>query len=202
MLKILKKISFDDAKVKKYNILNNILNIIMMIMSIVLLIYFINIKMYDRIFSCLSIYVVLFFPKLLDKTKFSLNEKYKLIYTLFVFLAHFLGSIVNLYYYVWWYDLFMHFLSGVLSVVVGIYILDKVDSKSIKNKFIYFIYLIGFVSFVALTWEMIEYLGDIFFNMNLQHSIETGVKDTMHDIIIALLGGFITCFIVNKKNKT
>lgn len=189
-------------KEKTITIINNILNIIMMVTSLILTIYFININKYDRIFTCLAIYLVIYLPRLLENTKYKLNYNYKLVYTVFVFLAHFLGSIINLYQYIWWFDLFAHFISGILTLVVGKFILEEIEKTKITSKLIHFIYLIGFVAFVAVIWEIIEYSGDVIFNMNLQHNLETGVVDTMEDMIIAMTGGLLSyCYLYMKPKK-
>lgn len=54
---------------------------------------------------------------------------------------------------------------------------------------------------IALSWEVIEYVGDLLFNMNSQHNLETGVHDTMQDIIAALTGGIITHILASFHNK-
>ena len=61
----------------------------------------------------------------------------------------------------------------------------------------------GFVSLVALVWEIFEFWMDSFFQMNLQRTISSGVKDTMGDMIVALLGGFFffLFYVKKKKNK-
>ena len=54
-------------------------------------------------------------PDMLDKMKLNLEEKDKTIYFAFVFFAYFLGSVVNLYNITWWYDILMHFISGIVA---------------------------------------------------------------------------------------
>lgn len=54
----------------------------------------------------------------------------------------------------------------------------------------------------ALVWEILEFSGDILLNSNFQHSIDTGVVDTMGDMIAALFGGLISYLIYLKSNKS
>ena len=187
-----------NKKDKVYKILTWILNAFMMIGTIFILIYFIKEKDYSRVYTGALIYLVIFLPCLLEKTKYKFNAKYKFIYSVFVLLGDFLGSIVNLYKYLWWFDLFVHFLSGVLTVVGAYYILERSKYKNISG-FIEFIYVIGFVTLIGMSWEIIEYTMDVVFKLNLQHSIETGVADTMEDMIIALVGGIIGYLCYKKK---
>ena len=44
----------------------------------------------------------------------------------------------------------------------------------------------------ACIWEIFEFSIDNLFNMNLQHNIDTGVIDTMKDIIACTTGAFIS----------
>ena len=81
------------------------------------------------------------------------------------------------------------------------YILEKITNSKINNKLNKFIYLIGFVSMIALSWEIVEYIGDLLFDMNSQHNLETGVHDTMQDIIAAMIGGLITHILVYFHSK-
>ena len=63
---------------------------------------------------------------------------------------------------------------------------------------------IVFVCFVALIWELCEFGADCLLNMDLQHNLDTGVVDTMEDMMAAFLGG-ISCLVVSiiyKKKKS
>lgn len=188
----------DNSKILK--LVRGFFNVFMMIATVFLIIYFIAIKKYDRVFSGITIYFTLFIPDILNNTKFSFNDKFKLIYAIFIFLAHFLGSIINLYCYVWWYDLAIHFVSGILTFVLALYILEKTGTN-FKNNLVRFIYLLGFVSLIAISWEILEFSGDVLFNTNLQHNLETGVVDTMQDMIVAFLGGFLTYIYMSFNKK-
>ena len=74
-----------------------------------------------------------------------------------------------------------------------------------KNKGFNILFIISFTLMVASIWEMLEFGADTFLGMNVQHSIETGVSDTMEDILVAFLGSIIVSLsyllenIVNKN---
>lgn len=184
-------------KNKIYRIITNIINWTMMICTFIIVIYFLKIKDYTRLSTDVMIYIAIFVPKIFEKTKYKLNDKYKLIYSIFILLGDFLGSVINLYDHVWWFDLFVHFLSGMLTVVVANYILERSKYKELSG-LIKFIYVLGFSSLIAVCWESIEFFIDIVFKMNMQHSQDTGVIDTMTDMIIATLGS-LTMYLINLK---
>ena len=170
--------------------INNTLIFLISLLSICFAVKDINIGAYDRLIGSLSIVLILLIPKIIGKIfKLEISNLLELIYIIFIFVAQFLGSVVNLYNIIWWYDLFVHFLSGILTSVLALIMLNafKLD----KNKIFNACFIIIFSIFVAAFWEFIEFSGDTFFNMNVQHSIETGVKDTITDMLIATLGSLI-----------
>lgn len=108
-------------------------------------------------------------------------------YYIFIFLAQVLGCICNLYNTVWWYDIFAHFLSGVFTFHIGLVMLDNFNNKNDSLLFKVF-FCICFSAFVALMWEVVEFTGDNLFSSDVQHSLDTGVVDTMEDMIVAMIG--------------
>ena len=55
--------------------------------------------------------------------KIKIPEGINLIYIIFIFMAHFLGVICELYNHIYWFDKFVHFLSGFVASFVSIYLL-------------------------------------------------------------------------------
>lgn len=144
----------------------------------------------------LSVIPIIFLPQIIEKLySFKINSYLQTIYIIFIFLAHFLGSIVNLYHKIYWYDSFVHFLSGIVIAFFATYllvILKKYDKKSILFN-ILFILGISFV--VAGVWEMFEFTSDKIFGKDAQNVLTTGVDDTMKDMIVAALGTLLCCIL-------
>ena len=122
--------------------------------------------------------------------KIKISEGLNLIYIIFIFMAHFLGVICELYNYIYWFDKFVHFLSGVVTSFVAIYLLIKF--KKDKNMFFDILYIITLTLAIAALWEVFEYLSSYYFNLDPQKVALTGVSDTMGDIIVAFLGSILT----------
>ena len=183
--------------------INNILIFIISLLSICFFIKDINLSHNDRLLSDISIILVLFLPKIIRKiTNIKITPMLELIYIIFMFLAHFLGSIVNLYNTTWWYDLFAHFISGILVSILALIVLKWLRIYNNKNKMFNVIFIIAFGLMVASLWEFCEFFVDKFMNLNVQHSIETGVKDTMEDMLIAFLGNILVSIkYVTEKTK-
>ena len=121
--------------------------------------------------------------------KFKISDSLNFIYIIFIFMAHFLGVVVNLYDKIYWFDKFVHFLSGIITSFVSLYVIIKFK----KNDNIKFtiIYIIAFSLMCASLWEIFEYLSSYYFNVDPQKVQMTGVTDTMGDIIVAFLGSIL-----------
>lgn len=145
----------------------------------------------SRVLTYLAIVPVLGAPMLLRRTKYELGTKELFYYYCFVFLAYFLGSVVNLYNVVWWFDIFTHFLSGIFTFGVGIFLLSKMGILKENKVFSIFVGLC-FVMFIASLWELFEFGADQLLGMDLQHNIDTGVHDSMIDMFVAFVGGILS----------
>ena len=78
-------------------------------------------------------------------------------YVVFIIFAQLLGSVVNLYNTTWWYDLFAHFISGVLTSILALVVIDWFGVYNEKKKGFNFLFIICFTLMVASIWEFLEY---------------------------------------------
>lgn len=131
--------------------------------------------------------------------KARINEVINLTYIIFIFMAHFLGVICELYNYIYWFDKFVHFLSGIVTAFVAIYLLVKF--KKNKNMFFDILVIVSLTLAVAASWEIFEFLASFYFHMDPQKVFTTGVSDTMGDIIVAFLGSILisNCYYFENK---
>lgn len=173
--------------------LNNLLIIVVTLISYIIALNYLKNKLYVDLLKTIVILPVILLPKIVNKVKLKIDPKLELTYILFITFAYFLGVIINLYDKISWYDTIMHFLSGVFTGYLGYYFL-----KDKKNKIFNILFILGFVSLIALSWEVFEYIASILFDVDPQKVKLTGINDTMKDIIVALLGGII---IVIKRRK-
>ena len=145
----------------------------------------------NMILTCLALPLVLLIPFILRKLKvLNLNPNALFVYNLFMFFADFLGCVVGLYNKTTYYDVVMHFVSGFSTALLGMVLYNYLAKKEKDNKILKYTYIVGFCMAIAAFWEIFEFFGDNTLGMNLQHSIDTGVRDTMEDIICAVMGIF------------
>lgn len=179
-------------------------NILLIIVASIFSIYITITKDKDIVYILKDMSVILTMSALyiVNKIfKLKINETIVFIYVLFIFMAHFLGVVVDFYNKIYWYDKFTHFLSGVLTAFFAIYLLAR--NRDYKKLSFNILFIISFSMLVASCWEVFEYLSSYYFNVDPQKVVLTGVSDTMGDIIVALLGAILVsiCYYFEHKEN-
>ena len=147
----------------------------------------------------LSILLTLTLPYILNKIfKLNISDYLIFIWILFIFSAHYLGVILELYNKWYMFDKITHFMSGILSAGAGVMILKKVDSR---KKLFNILFILSFTWLCAGLWEVFEFTCNYFFGGDAQKVIETGVSDTMWDMIVAFFGSIIVSLIYFYKKR-
>lgn len=146
------------------------------------------------------LYIIPIILNLLFKNKMTPSIRY--IYYVFIFFAYYIGYIANGYDWTN-YDTIVHFTSGILSSFLSLILLIKFKKFQNKNEIFNILFIISTVLAVACFWEIIEFSIDQIFNLNMQ-SVETGVSDTMKDIMVASVGSvlFIIWYLYEKITST
>ena len=191
-------------KLKKINVgiivVSFIINTIFMILTLIG-------KYSSNILVCLSLYIILFIPVIVNKFfKINISDSSQFIYLTFIFVAQLLGSIAHFYILIPWFDSFTHFISGVLSPLFALQLLVLFDKYNQDNKLFNILFCIAFTLMIASFWEIFEFSADRIFGRDAQKVLETGVTDTMKDITCALLGALLCLIgyvydIISAKNK-
>jgi hypothetical protein len=121
--------------------------------------------------------------------------EFQFVAATFVFLSLFLGSATDLYYYFWWWDIILHTGSGFLLGIIGflaLFLLNQTDRipAGIRPAFLCF-FGVTFAVFLGVLWEIFEFAIDLWVPGQNMQSRETGVGDTMLDLIVDTLGAVI-----------
>lgn len=189
---------------KILKLLNTILISVVITISVYLSIFdIINNNVYEILIKLFVIPVILL-PKILRKNGFKIYLSEEIIYTLFIFVSYFLGSIIDLYNKIYFYDTLMHFLSGILTSFLALDILKRENIIDKNKMYINVLFVLGITFMIAGLWEIFEFTTDNIFGKDAQKVLTTGVTDTMKDIISAFLGSLIIIisYIYEKVNKT
>lgn len=124
--------------------------------------------------------------------------EFHLLAILFMFASLFLGEVRNFYERVWWWDIALHSMSGLLLGIVGfllVYVLNENRPVNLhmKPRFVAFFAFIFAVAFGAV-WEIFEFAMDQIFGMQMQKPMlddPSGLTDTMWDLIVDALGALL-----------
>lgn len=184
--------------------INWLLIIGMLVCDVYYIIDALQTQVFSRFATYLALIPLLCLPTIFRKVfHMKISESLELVYLIFIFLAQFLGSVVNLYSKVEWFDTFTHGLSGILTCFLALIILVKFRQDPTKKIIFHATYILGIVFLVASLWEFFEFGMDQFTGSNLQHWMETGVEDTMIDILSAFIGGmtFLLYYVFEMLSK-
>lgn len=127
---------------------------------------------------------------------------------LFACAAQYFGMMFDFYHTFWWYDIIVHFFSGILLSSLG-YFLFRLLTKKIEAVFpiaIPVLFAVFFAIACAGLWEIYEYCADTFFGLQSQSSaVQSAIDDTMQDIIAGTLSaicyGAGLAFCLRRKNS-
>lgn len=124
---------------------------------------------------------------------------------IFIFLASLLGSSFRFYDHVPYWDKYVHAFSGVLGALLSYLVFCLLyKSKNIEKdrQPLMYVFVNAFNIMIATLWELFEYSGLVLFDYDGIRHYVSGVHDSMTDIIVCILGGFLTCYFIYQYYKT
>lgn len=159
-----------------------------------------------RILASLALIGITYIPLLIKKL-FKVNFNYEpvAICMIFSYCAIFIGSVLGGYGTLKRWDTFMHTISGFIFMMLFLLLLFIVFHryKAVQVPlWVYFIFAFALSLTTGIVWEIYEFGLDQFFGMNTQHAIDTGVFDTMKDVVCNTTGALASSFIFYKSLKT
>ena len=122
-------------------------------------------------------------------------------YYYFIILSVFIGGILGFNDLFPWFDNLQHFLAGAALTIVGIYIIVKLDNIGYLKFSIIILFSLFFVGFCKAVWEITEFTIDRVFSLDIQKVEESGITNTIVDIIMGFLGSFVIILLLLIDNK-
>lgn len=115
--------------------------------------------------------------------------EFQFFLTFFIYASLFLGELRGFYTKFWWWDIVLHAGSGVALGFIGFLILFTLyrHGKMDSSPLLFAIFSFCFALSLGALWEIFEFIMDTFFDFNMQRT-ETGVNDTMRDLIVDASG--------------
>jgi uncharacterized membrane protein YjdF len=129
-----------------------------------------------------------FLPKIIERRyKISLPIEFHATVYFFMFASVFIGSISGAYIAFWWWDMALHFLSGLAAsfgaflFLYTLYVQSKLEITPLAGAF--FTFCVGLA--IGAVWEIAEYTADSLLHLGSQRG---DLQDTMQDLIFDALG--------------
>lgn len=149
-------------------------------------------------FSAFMAGCVLILPVLFRRISIRIPPEMQLVAVLFAFVTLFLGEVRDFYELYWWWDLAIHFSSGLLLGLLGfmlVYMMNENKSVELHMR-PSFIALFAFLFAVAIgaVWELFEFGVDQTLGTTMQKpraGDPSGLTDTMWDLAVDLTGAAI-----------
>ncbi|MDR1507449.1 MAG: hypothetical protein LBI67_10155 [Treponema sp.] len=168
--------------------------------------------------QCILGSVALFLPSALEhKFKISFSNSMHVFFILFLYAAIILGEVRGYYRKFYHWDTILHALSGGMLSSFGFCIIDIINKSERINLGLsdWFISFFSFCFAVMLDtlWEIIEFIMDVFMDLNMQQyilpdgTVLTGhyaLADTMKDLIVDVLGALLISvlgYLIAKRRK-
>lgn len=183
------------------------LTIVIQAVLVVGLVLFLLRRDWENVFLTSTVILLTLAPAFLGRRyRVVIPPEFQLISAAFVFLSLYLGSARDLYYKYWWWDVVLHTGSGFLLGIVGfvvLFLLNQTDRlpAGMRPSFVCF-FGVTFAVTLGVLWEVFEYVVDELAPAINMQSRETGVADTMHDLIVDTLGAVVVAFMAYAYTKT
>lgn len=113
-----------------------------------------------------------------------------------VFILNFLGIYLALYHILWWYDMPMHFLGGLFTGLLVLYIVLKQKSIVYLPNLKIILISLYFILAIGFAWELYE-----FFVKTIVMGQKFIFMDSLSDIFFDLAGGIEAMFIYLRHRR-
>ncbi len=147
------------------------------------------------VFAGVIILLLTFAPAMIERRlRLALPVEFTLVTCVILYASFALGEVRDFYEKIWWWDLAIHGLSGLMMGLIGfliIYVFYMTHRVEIAAGWIATITFAMAVC-VGTIWEVFEFLMDEFLGLNMQKS---GLVDTMTDLMINATGAAIAALL-------
>ena len=199
-----------SKKARAFRIINISLCITMSLLCIILSFYYgLVYNWNNRLGSAIGMSVASLIPLGYELiTRRRLSNAVFLIVNLYILFAGVVGSALNVYYLISWYDILIHCIMGYMIAMLGLFFLCKLKDQDKMKAITVALFCLFFSLGIELIWEIFERILDVFFNQTAQGPKIDGtnaplVTDTIQDLICNFSGAilFFVHYIVDRCAK-
>ncbi len=174
----------------------------------------------EQQFWALLTFVLTFLPDYIERRRhIHLPHILEIVIVIFIYAGIFLSARFGLYYHVFWWDDFLHTLSGVIIGFLGFIVMYKINGKYSMDisPLLVAVFAFTFAVTMGVFWEMFEFAMDVVFGTAMQKwdlpgttiligkpYQGSGLRDTMSDLIVDSVGALLTsvlCYFLYKNEK-
>lgn len=155
--------------------------------------------------QCVLGSVVLHLPQFIGKKlKMEIPGALRLMFSLFLFCAIFLGEVMNFYFLVPHWDDVLHLSSGMMIGFLGYMLTATLNRKTLAaqslSPIFTAIFAVSFALCVGALWEVYEYCFDGLLGLNMQKTMlqsgeilvgHNAITDTVKDLVVDTAGALI-----------
>jgi hypothetical protein len=126
--------------------------------------------------------------------RLKLGDRLKSVLLAFILVSFSFGTAVRGYDLFPPLDAIAHLISGVLFTLIGMcfYVRLRKEPGDLREEwFLLVTYAFFFSMFIAVLWELYEYAAFLLTGHDAQHHLDTGVIDTMEDILACFVGSLL-----------
>lgn len=143
--------------------------------------------------------VIVFVPRFAERLlRLRADYSVHLLAHLYILLVYGIGMIFNGYDRIPVYDKVMHTITGVVFGLCGLivyYLLKPKEQSGMQVEKGEFwqaaLFAAGIAAMIAIGWEIVEYCINLVLHNDPQHVLDTGVDDTMWDMIVCMVGAVL-----------
>jgi hypothetical protein len=165
--------------------------------------------------ECLLGMAALHIPAFIGKiSHIEIPDALCIAFSIFVFCATVLGEVFSLYYTFAYWDVFLHFSSGIMLGMFGsillLNFLEKKKCETLISPMFVALVAVGFALSIGVVWEFYEFSADNLLGLNMQKCLlqngiprvgEAALMDTMKDLMMDFLGGTTAAILAFRSLK-
>lgn len=209
MIKIKESKNTKAGKKDYYSIINNLVRVVLLIS----IIPFLMADEYNKVLFIIITFALTFYDFLVKKIlKIDLSNTLKYSILFLIVTTEFLGSTLDFYGKFYWWDTFVHGISGTINFFIGFEFINKFNERLSRPEIhpaIQVMFAICFSIAILGLWEIAEFIIDEVTGLNMQitrglvgqEAIWDTIEDMMSATVGTIIGTIIQCFKLKKKEN-